>query len=125
MQDNLEVSPYIQKQRALYLEKNTWLDANYERVEPHAFYREIFPVGSFERKGHFEDGKGNGIGISIHDAFEVANEPVDTSEQKEDENSVQNQEKCKVHCYVINDGFEKLDELICQKFSIITPVSYF
>lgn len=125
MQDNLEVSPYIQQQRALYLEKNEWLDANYERVEPHVFYREIFPVGSFERRGHFEDGKGNGIGISIHDAFEVANEPVDASEQKEDENSVQNQEKCKVHCYVINDGFEKLDELICQKFSIISPVSYF
>ena len=41
MQDSMEVSQYIQKQRALYLEKNAWLDANYERIEPHAFYREI------------------------------------------------------------------------------------
>ena len=122
MQDNLEVSPYIQQQRALYLEKNTWLDANYERVEPHAFYREIFPVGSFERKGHFEDGKGNGIGISILD---VTDEPVDASEQPKEGDNVQDKEKKKAHCYVINDGLEKLDELINQKFSIISPVSYF
>ena len=66
MQDIMEVSPYIQKQRALYLEKTAWLDAHYERIEPRAFYREIFPVGSFERKGHFEDKKGNGVGISVH-----------------------------------------------------------
>ena len=38
MQDSMEVSPYIKKQRALYLEKNAWLDAHYERIEPHAFY---------------------------------------------------------------------------------------
>lgn len=125
MQDNLEVSPYIQQQRALYLEKNEWLDANYERVEPHAFYREIFPVGSFERKGHFEDGKGNGIGISIPDITEIADEPVDASEQPKEGDDVQDKKKKKVHCYVINDGLEKLDELINQKFSIISPVSYF
>ncbi len=122
MQDNLEVSPYIQKQRALYLEKNAWLDAHYERIEPHAFYREIFPVGSFERKGHFEDGKGNGIGISILD---VTDEPVDASEQPKEGDDVQDKKEKEVHCYVINDGLEKLDELINQKFSIISPVSYF
>ncbi len=122
MQDNLEVSPYIQQQRVLYLEKNTWLDAHYERIEPHAFYREIFPVGSFERKGHFEDGKGNGIGISILD---VTDEPVDASEQPKEGDDVQDKKEKEVHCYVINDGLEKLDELINQKFSIISPVSYF
>ena len=37
------------------------MDTRYERVDPHTFYREIFPVGSFERKGHYEDGKGNGV----------------------------------------------------------------
>lgn len=72
MQDVMEVSPYIQKQRALYLEKNAWLDAHYERIEPHAFYREIFPVGSFEREGHWEDAKGNGIGITVTDKRNVA-----------------------------------------------------
>ena len=122
MQDIMEVSPYIQKQRALYLEKNEWLDAHYERVEPHAFYREIFPVGSFERKGHFEDGKGNGIGISILD---VTEELVDASEQPKEGDDVQDKKEKEVHCYVINDGLEKLDELINQKFSIISPVSYF
>ena len=122
MQDIMEVSPYIQKQRALYLEKNEWLDAHYERVEPHAFYREIFPVGSFERKGYFEDGKGNGIGISILD---VTEELVDASEQPKEGDDVQDKKEKEVHCYVINDGLEKLDELINQKFSIISPVSYF
>ena len=36
-----------------------------EPVEPYEFYREIFPKGSFERKGHFEDRKGNGIAVTV------------------------------------------------------------
>ena len=59
MNNSSENSPYIQEQRTLYLEKNAWMDTYYERVDPHTFYRELFPVGSFERKGHYEDGKGN------------------------------------------------------------------
>ena len=35
-----------------------------EPVAPYEFYREIFPEGSFERKGHFEDRKGNGIAVT-------------------------------------------------------------
>ena len=27
-------------------------------------YREIFPEGSFERKGHYEDAKGNAIALT-------------------------------------------------------------
>ena len=27
-------------------------------VKPKEFYRAVFPEGSFERAGHFEDGKG-------------------------------------------------------------------
>ena len=42
--------------RALYQEKNEHLEKFLEPVTPFEFYREIFPVGSFERKGHFEDG---------------------------------------------------------------------
>ena len=82
MQDIMEVSPYIQKQRALYLEKNTWLDANYERIEPHAFYREIFPVGSFEREGQWEDAKGNGIGITVTDEEKAADGAENGSERR-------------------------------------------
>ena len=43
--------------RALYREKNEHLTRFLEPVEPYEFYREIFPEGSFERKGHYEDGR--------------------------------------------------------------------
>ena len=125
MQDCMEVSPYIQKQRALYLEKNAWLDANYERIEPHAFYREIFPVGSFERKGHFEDEKGNGVGISVHEAPEGADGTENGSERRGNGIGMNVKEKGEVHRFVINDEHEKLDELIGQEFAILSPVSYF
>ena len=55
----------IEAQRALYHEKNAHLDKFLESVEPLEFYREVFPVGSFERKGHYEDAKGNGIALII------------------------------------------------------------
>ena len=125
MQDSMEVSPYIQKQRALYLEKNEWLDAHYERIEPHAFYREIFPVGSFERRGHFEDEKGNGVGISVHEASEGADGAVNGSERRGNGIGMNVKEKGEVHRFVINDEHEKLDELIGQEFAIMSPVSYF
>lgn len=125
MQDSMEVSPYIQKQRALYLEKTAWLDANYERIEPHAFYREIFPVGSFERKGHFEDKKGNGVGISVHEAPEGADGAENGSERRGNGIGMNVKPEGKVHRYVINDGLEMLDELIGQEFAIMSPVSYF
>ena len=119
MQDSMEVSQYIQKQRALYLEKNAWLDANYERIEPHAFYREIFPVGSFERKGHFEDEKGNGVGISVHEAPEGVDGAENGSERRENGIGMNIKEKGEVHRFVINDEHEKLDELIGQEFAIL------
>jgi len=125
MQDIMEVSPYIQKQRALYLEKNAWLDAHYERIEPHVFYREIFPVGSFERKGHFEDEKGNGVGISVHEASEGAEGAENGSERRGNGIGMNVMEKGEVHRFVINDEHEKLDELIGQEFAILSPVSYF
>ena len=125
MQDSMEVSPYIKKQRALYLEKNAWLDAHYERIEPHAFYREIFPVGSFERKGHFEDEKGNGVGISIHEGSESADEAGNGSERRGNGIGMNVKSEGKVHRYVISDGHENLDELIGQEFAIMSPVSYF
>ena len=58
-QDNMELL------RALYQEKNEHLEKFLEPVTPFEFYREIFPVGSFERKGHFEDVKGNGIAVTV------------------------------------------------------------
>jgi hypothetical protein len=44
---------------------NSFLASNYEEVSYDVFYRDIFPVGSFEKKGVMEDGKYNGIAVSI------------------------------------------------------------
>ena len=48
-------------EKQLYKLKNEWLGQFFEEVKPKEFYRAVFPEGSFERKGHFEDGKANGI----------------------------------------------------------------
>ena len=41
------------------------LDSSFPEVFYLDFYRDIFPVGSFEEKGIYEDGKYNGIAVSI------------------------------------------------------------
>ncbi len=41
--------------------KNEWLGQFYEEVKPKDFYRAVFPEGSFEREGHPEDEKCNGV----------------------------------------------------------------
>ena len=125
MQDVMEVSPYIQKQRALYLEKNEWLDAHYERIEPHAFYREIFPVGSFEREGHLKDAKGNGIGITVTDEEKAADGAENGSERRGNGIGMTVHPKGNVEKFIITDGLERLDELIGAEFAIMSPVSYF
>ena len=41
------------------------LKALFEEVHYMDFYRDIFPEGSFEERGEYEDGKYNGIAIAI------------------------------------------------------------
>ena len=41
------------------------LAETYNEVSYMAFYRDIFPVGSFEERGVYEDGKYNGIAVAI------------------------------------------------------------
>ena len=41
----------VEEYQALYKEKNAHLEQFLEQVSPFEFYREIFPEGSFERKG--------------------------------------------------------------------------
>ena len=55
----------MERLQELYREKNKHLETFLEPVTPFEFYREIFPVGSFERKGHYEDAKGNGIAVTV------------------------------------------------------------
>ena len=47
--------------KQLFKMKNEWLGQFYEKVEPKDFYRAVFPKGSFEREGHPEDEKCNGV----------------------------------------------------------------
>ena len=43
----------MERMQDLYREKNEHLEKFLELVTPFEFYREIFPVGSFEKKGTF------------------------------------------------------------------------
>ena len=47
--------------KQLFKMKNEWLGQFYEQVKPKEFYRAVFPEGSFEREGHPEDEKCNGV----------------------------------------------------------------
>lgn len=51
---------------AEFLEKEAWLSATYKRTEPYDYYRDMFPVGSFERIG-CADRKPNGMLSIIRD----------------------------------------------------------
>ena len=97
--------------RALYQEKNEHLEKFLEPVTPFEFYREIFPVGSFERKGHFEDVKGNGIAVTVPPkAAGIA---------------LEIQEEGKAKHYTITDELLELSEVCDTDFTIMSPLSYF
>lgn len=91
------VIPMPDKQ--LYVEKNTHLSTYYEEVTPMEFYRDIFSVGSFERKGRYEDQKPNGIVIDI-----------------DEENRVKR--------YTVTDELEQLRDLQGHGFSVLSPIGY-
>lgn len=49
-------------EKQLYKAKIKWFkDNGYEEIDPFDFYREIFPVGSFQDKGNINDKRGNGV----------------------------------------------------------------
>ena len=66
-QGHLYVSDdYLEYYRQEFIEKEAWLSATYERVEPFDYYRDMFPEGSFEREGH-ADNRPNGMLSIIRD----------------------------------------------------------
>ena len=104
-QDNME------RLQDLYREKNEHLEKFLELVTPFEFYREIFPVGSFERKGHFEDAKGNGIAVTVPPkAAGIA---------------LEIKEEGKAKRYTITDELSELSEVYDTDFTIMSPISYF
>lgn len=104
----------IEEYRNLYMEKNTHLEQSLVKVTPHDFYREIFPEGSFEREGCYEDNRPNGIAVSLPGkggsvngiALEIEGGGV-------------------ARRYIITDDLKKLDELLDMDFIIMSPISYF
>ena len=106
----------LERQRALYREKNALLHQYLEQVEPLEFYREIFPEGSFERRGYLEDAKGNGIALVVPPKSKVVQENGVALEIKGDG---------KAYRYLITDDLKELDELKETEFTIMSPISYF
>lgn len=79
------------------------LENTYNEVAYDEFYRDIFPVGSFEKKGVYEDGKYNGIAVAIS----------------------KNGSKSKTKRYTVTDDLDVLDDLVSSDdFCIMSPISY-
>ena len=70
-----------------------------EKISPMEFYRDMFPVGSFEERGNQEQGKANGILCSIKDGVGR-------------------------HSLVFDD-LKEIEEHLDDDFVIISPVAYF
>lgn len=84
--------------KQLYKLKNEYLQTYFEEVTAREFYRAVFPEGSFERAGHPEDGKANGIITVIED------------------------EKAR-NCMVFDD-LAVIDEVKGKEFAVMSPVAY-
>lgn len=73
----------------------------FEEVSAYEFYRDIFPEGSFEKKGVYEDGKYNGVAVSIMEGSK------------------------KTKRYTVTDDLDVIEELGgSNEFCIMSPISY-
>jgi hypothetical protein len=104
----------VEEYQALYMEKNAHLEQFLEQVSPFEFYREIFPEGSFERKGHYEDKRPNGIAVSLPGKGGSVNGIALGIEGDG-----------KARRYIITDDLKKLEELMDTDFTIMAPISYY
>ena len=104
----------VEEYLALYKEKNAHLEQFLEQVSPFEFYREIFPEGSFERKGHYEDKKPNGIAVSLPGKGGSVNGIALGIEGDG-----------KARRYIITDDLKMLEELMDTDFTIMAPISYY
>lgn len=104
----------VKDYRALYREKNAHLEKFLEPVEAYDFYREIFPEGSFERKGCYDDHKPNGISLTLPGKGGAVNGIA-----------LEIESGGKANRHIITDDLEYLEELKGTDFSIMAPVSYY
>jgi len=89
----------ILRLQSLYRSKKTFMEKIMEPVTSYEFYRNIFPAGSFERKGHYEDSKANGIALEF-------------------------MSNGKIRKYIVTDELDVLQQLQASDFAIISPISY-
>lgn len=77
------------------------LSERFREVECMDFYRDVFPVGSFEEKGIYEKGKYNGVAVSIHPGDDL------------------------VKRFLITDDLQELKQLMgTNDFCLMSPISY-
>lgn len=77
------------------------LSALYEEVSYTDFYRDIFPVGSFEQRGVYEDGKYNGIAVAIEQGGK------------------------RTKRLTVTDDLETIDDMAASDdFCLMSPISY-
>ena len=103
----------LEPQRDLYRAKNKYLEQFCEPVEPLDFYRDIFPEGSFERKGHFEDNRGNGIAVSLPPSG------------KGNGIALELHGGGKARRFTVTDELGTLLDLQNAPFAILAPISYY
>ena len=104
----------VEEYQELYLEKNARMEQYLEQVTPFEFYREIFPEGSFERKGCCEDGKANGIALSLPGKGGSVNGIA-----------LGIGEGGQTRRYIITDDLQRLCDLADTDFTIMSPISYY
>lgn len=77
------------------------LSMSYDEVGYLDFYRDIFPEGSFEKRGVYEDGKYNGIAVSIRKGGK------------------------KTKRLTVTDDLEVIEEMVMtDDFCLMSPISY-
>ena len=77
------------------------LSTSYDEVGYLDFYRDIFPEGSFEKRGVYEDGKYNGIAVSIRKGEKKAKR------------------------LTVTDDLEAIEEMtMTDDFCLMSPISY-
>jgi len=77
------------------------LESIYDEVGYESFYDDLFPAGSFEEKGVYEEGKYNGIAVAIRKGEKKARR------------------------YTVTDDHEIINELTCtDDFCLMSPISY-
>lgn len=101
-----KVMPFYEREieyRRDWRAKERLLSSYGERTAPADFYDDLFPHGSFERKGHPEDGRPNAMVVSMKRRRDGGEYPVVSR---------------------VYDGHEAIDELQGDRFAFMSPIGY-